>query len=447
MEFWYRGAEGCVPAVANRNITINTAEPFGHAPPTILVGRNGTGKTLSAHIIGATQRMFFSQEKELEYNFDEWCKLVRSVGVSALGWTATVQFFQEFDDAFIANCPEIFFPEGRFLESFKLPIFEREEEQCGWETEYCWYALGANILFEIDQLETNNDPRLTVSIVPHITFWQEVQLIQTEADGEVDIASFSDNKYGEKVGVLSTSIKSVWEENQTLTEVLQHAIKECEVDLIDAYEATHGDLMTDCKNALSEKTGSMLEDRGVLEEERELVEQPGYLRSVLEDEFPRLAFVGVDRKWGLEEQRLVDKHLIEHLVDRYSTLRHKFGFTEKHKYAHFGFEMPSLDEMRQAALRGAGYQRTWEFILPLPEGPFRWEERRLGLAKLGSGKPIIDVRGEIEGTHDKLGSEAYRMVMSKIPTVEFAHAVEVAREMAKVAKKYRLEEYASCVLA
>ena len=39
------------------------------------------------------------------------------------------------------------------------------------------------------------------------------------------------------------------------------------------------------------------------------------------------------------------------------------------------------------------------------------------------------------------------MVMSKIPTVEFAHAVEVAREMAKVAKKYRLEEYASCVLA
>ena len=97
-----------------------------------------------------------------------------------------------------------------------------------------------------------------------------MQLIQTEADGEVDIASFSDNKYGEKVGVLSTSIKSVWEENQTLTEVLQHAIKECEVDLIDAYEATHGDLMTDCKNALSEKTGSMLEDRGVLEEEREL---------------------------------------------------------------------------------------------------------------------------------------------------------------------------------
>ena len=74
--------------------------------------------------------------------------------MSALGWTATVQFFQEFDDAFfIANCPEIFFPEGRFLESFKLPIFEREEEQCGWETEYCWYALGANILFEIDQLK------------------------------------------------------------------------------------------------------------------------------------------------------------------------------------------------------------------------------------------------------------------------------------------------------
>ena len=71
---------------------------------------------------------------------------------------------------------------------------------------------------------------------------------------------------------------------------------------------------------------------------------------------------------GLEEQRLVDKHLIEHLVDRYSTLRHKFGFTEKHKYAHFGFEMPSLDEMRQAALRGRGTKEHGNLFCHSPKG-------------------------------------------------------------------------------
>jgi hypothetical protein len=124
VDFWYNGTR---PAVRGRQFSLD-ARPY--AEPTILVGRNGAGKTLAAAIFQRTRAMFLGDSADPQAAFVEWMDFVRSLGIDELGFSIEVPLYSiDLDDQENTRVPYFFL----FWESdddayceFEYPEFARK---------------------------------------------------------------------------------------------------------------------------------------------------------------------------------------------------------------------------------------------------------------------------------------------------------------------------------
>ena len=102
MEIWYDGQKR---AVRSRAFSIDTQTH--NRQPTILVGRNGSGKTLAASVLRKTRKMLLEHGGDFAGGFADWLAFVRGVGIDSLG-VQIPMFLDAFefddDDASIPDC-------------------------------------------------------------------------------------------------------------------------------------------------------------------------------------------------------------------------------------------------------------------------------------------------------------------------------------------------------
>lgn len=437
MEFSYRGGEDCNPAVKERFIRIDTSRRSGDA--TILVGRNGSGKTLAATLIGVTRDFVFAQtESEHAKAKDAWMDLVSDLGLETLDFLLEdLQILRSSlsDGRTNLDLPAFFEDvenEGNMVcDVFLEPEFVRSTSNEGWDTDHSVTELLATVRFKFSELDSDN-PGLAVSFIPRVRHHQEVTFYAENEEDEEEVF-FADDKSGDRILIAQKELSNICPEG--IMRVILEGMENQSQQLLDGFAKTHASV---CIPAF----GRLKEETGVSPEEIDMAGAYGWdmgatfgnevLVLLMERAYPSVKFLSVDRTWSKEQQAKIDVPLLEYLVERYSVLREQFGYDEDAAEARIGHEMPTRAELEFGTFHPIK-ERNASTLLPLPfyivrhdVKPYSW----VGLAKDfldaydGIKKPGLEDINFLGHVHDV--ADSISSTLAKIDSVRsFFHNARI----------------------
>lgn len=182
MEIWYDGHKR---AVRNRAFSIDTQTH--NRQPTILVGRNGSGKTLAASVLRKTREMLLEHGGDFAGGFADWLTFVRGVGIDSLGVRVVAYSHSfEFDDD-LAAIPASMFDvvdedeDERWceLESPTYPGISSRKHMLESGLEGCSFRAFAVLHFE-DLLD--NRPLISAHVEIEVCVYHDVELNDANGD-------------------------------------------------------------------------------------------------------------------------------------------------------------------------------------------------------------------------------------------------------------------------
>ena len=326
MEIWYDGQKR---AVRSRAFSIDTQTH--NRQPTILVGRNGSGKTLAASVLRKTRKMLLEHGGDFAGGFADWLAFVRGVGIDSLG-VQIPMFLDAFefddDDASIPDClfQEPNEEENRMEIDLEYPAYEgvQMSNNRRWETSLMACSLNAHCILKFERLD-DKAPCLTgqIQIVGSLT--QDVDLVD---QGGVELEEYHvHTKFMAPVhDLFSLSV----EDDSSITDIVELFITEIGNSASRIEWDTYGTV----KLALGKMHHRLHEEVGIMPAWVPMLQSQkngGDLCSGIGEEmflinFPQVYTVKTERRWSEEEWKSLDHPLLQAVLNLKQILYEKYAY-------------------------------------------------------------------------------------------------------------------------
>jgi energy-coupling factor transporter ATP-binding protein EcfA2 len=336
MEFWYTGGEGCNPAVRDRNFLLSSGQP------TILIGRNGSGKTLASTLYGVFREFFFAK-KELPQKYEKLTAIIDSLGITSMGFTTEFNFLQV-NQNFITDWEVSYGVDTIDSKTLIPPVLRQIIDDIAvpycdtmtWETEAASYRLFANLHVSLHRMDDGTSD-IKITIVPQCKNYiyiesNDEEFLDMHPEMEDAFAAKGDG-FGTSIEFGNIAIEGLIKNKKSISDEVIAKLDLIEQKLAKELVSASVESYTACVTDLQRRVDVGVEEEFLHEGAIDWYEvekgpcnsfDTGAVMLLVHNSFPEIKFLSVDRKWTSEHNQRVDNGVLALLIESHSEFKSKF---------------------------------------------------------------------------------------------------------------------------